>query len=69
MRVPEETLKLTEFVWISFFLAEQITFPDYAACLSVKTYLNMCGLTFTTEPKINAEAMSPSGKLIWKTSV
>ncbi|WAR05174.1 MTX2-like protein [Mya arenaria] len=42
---------------------EQITFPDYAACLSVKTYLHMCGLNFTTELKINAEEMSPSGKV------
>lgn len=43
--------------------AEQVTFPDYAACLSVKTYLHMCGLKFTTELRVNAEAMSPSGKV------
>ena len=43
------------------FTAEQVTFPDYAACLSVKTFLHMCGLKFTTEPRVNAEAMSPSG--------
>jgi hypothetical protein len=49
---------------ISMFIVEQITFPDYAACLSVKTYLHMCGLKFTTELKINAEEMSPSGKLM-----
>lgn len=42
---------------------EQITFPDYAACLSVKTYLHMCGLKFTTELKVNAEEMSPSGRV------
>lgn len=42
---------------------EQITFPDYAACLSVKTFLHMCGLKFTTELKINAEQMSPSGRV------
>ena len=51
-------------VIILFFcvIAEQITFPDYAACLSVKTFLHMCGLNFTTELRVNAEAMSPSGK-------
>ena len=43
-------------------IAEQITFPDYAACLSVKTFLHMCGLNFTTELRVNAEAMSPSGE-------
>ncbi|KAL4229307.1 Metaxin-2 [Mactra antiquata] len=42
---------------------EQITFPDYAACLSVKTFLHMCGLQFTTELKVNAEEMSPSGRV------
>lgn len=40
---------------------EQITFPDYAACLGVKTFLHMCGLQFTTELRVNAEEMSPSG--------
>ncbi|KAH3703854.1 metaxin-2-like [Dreissena polymorpha] len=43
--------------------AEQITFPDYAASLSVKTFLYMCGLEFSTVPKINAEEMSPSGRV------
>lgn len=43
--------------------AEQVTFPDYAACLSVKAFLHMCGLKFTTELRVNAEAMSPSGKV------
>ena len=41
--------------------AEQVTFPDYAACLSVKAFLHMCGLKFTTELRVNTEAMSPSG--------
>ncbi|ESP02991.1 hypothetical protein LOTGIDRAFT_185769 [Lottia gigantea] len=42
---------------------EQITFPDYATCLSVKTFLHMCSLDFHTELRINAEEMSPSGKV------
>ncbi|XP_050406650.1 metaxin-2 [Patella vulgata] len=42
---------------------EQITFPDYANCLSVKTFLHMCGLEFHTEVRTNAEEMSPSGKV------
>lgn len=42
---------------------EQITFPDYAACLSVKTFLHMAGLKFSTELKVNAEEMSPSGRV------
>ncbi|KAK7477013.1 hypothetical protein BaRGS_00026268 [Batillaria attramentaria] len=43
--------------------AEQITFPDYANCLSVKTFLYMCGLDFRVEVRTNAEEMSPSGKV------
>ncbi|KAL8603288.1 hypothetical protein ACOMHN_017403 [Nucella lapillus] len=42
---------------------EQITFPDYANCLSVKTFLYMCGLDFRVEVRTNAEEMSPSGKV------
>ncbi|KAL3835913.1 hypothetical protein ACJMK2_021374 [Sinanodonta woodiana] len=42
---------------------EQITFPDYAACLSIKTLLHMCGLKFKVELRANAEEMSPSGKV------
>ncbi|KAK7092809.1 metaxin-2-like isoform X2 [Littorina saxatilis] len=45
------------------YAAEQITFPDYAHCLSVKTFLYMCGLDFRVEQKTNAEEMSPSGKV------
>jgi hypothetical protein len=40
---------------------EQITFPDYANCLAVKTFLHMCGLDFKVEVRTNAEEMSPSG--------
>jgi len=36
--------------------------PEFASCLSVKTFLNMCGLKFQTELRTNAEFMSPSGK-------
>jgi metaxin len=36
---------------------------DFASCLSVKTFLNMCGLKFQTELRTNAEFMSPSGNL------
>ncbi|KAL5011143.1 hypothetical protein ScPMuIL_013448 [Solemya velum] len=42
---------------------EQIVFPDYASCLSVKTFLHMCGLKFGVELRTNAEEMSPSGKV------
>lgn len=42
---------------------EQITFPDYANCLAVKTFMHMCGLDFRVEVKTNAEEMSPSGKV------
>ncbi|XP_041371653.1 metaxin-2-like isoform X2 [Gigantopelta aegis] len=42
---------------------DQITFPDYANCLSVKTFLHMCGLNFQVELRANAEEMSPSGKV------
>jgi len=42
---------------------EQILMPDFASCLSVKTYLNMLGLKFQTELRTNAEYMSPSGKV------
>jgi metaxin len=41
----------------------QILMPEFASCLSVKTFLNMCGLKFQTELKANAEFMSPSGKI------
>lgn len=58
------------FVWRAFHLKnyscslsdEQIVFPDYASCLSVKTFLHMCGLKFGVELRTNAEEMSPSGK-------
>ncbi|XP_069112276.1 metaxin-2-like isoform X1 [Argopecten irradians] len=42
---------------------EQITLPDQAACLSVKTFLHMCGLNYREELRTNAEEMSPSGKV------
>ncbi|CAE1276714.1 MTX [Acanthosepion pharaonis] len=42
---------------------EQILLPDSANCLSVKTFLHMCGLNFNLELRVNAEEMSPSGKV------
>lgn len=55
---------LIKLIVLSLFIfpVEQITFPDYAAVLSVKTYLHMCGLKFTTVLRTNAADMSPSGK-------
>lgn len=41
----------------------QILMPEFASCLSVKAFLNMCGLKFQTELRPNAEFMSPSGKV------
>ena len=40
---------------------EQILMDEFAACLSVKTLLNMLQLPFQIELKINAHNMSPSG--------
>ncbi|XP_014783077.1 metaxin-2 [Octopus bimaculoides] len=42
---------------------EQILLTDSANCLSVKTFLKMCGLNFNLELRVNAEEMSPSGKI------
>lgn len=42
---------------------EQITMPDFANCLSIRTYLNMLNLKYQTEFKSNAEFMSPSGEV------
>jgi len=42
---------------------EQILMPDFASCLSVKAFLNMCQLSFQTELRHNAEFMSPTGEL------
>merc|ERR1719422_1999830 len=42
---------------------EQITLPDYAQCLAVRTFLHMNGLRFRVEQRTNAEEMSPSGKV------
>ncbi|CAH1773806.1 unnamed protein product [Owenia fusiformis] len=40
---------------------KQILLPDAASCVSVRTFLNMCGLKYTVELRNNAENMSPSG--------
>jgi metaxin len=42
---------------------EQILLPDNANCLAVQAFLKMCNLDFQVEPRANAEAMSPSGKV------
>lgn len=42
---------------------DQILMPEFASCLSVKAFLNMCELTFQTELRTNAEFMSPSGNV------
>ncbi|XP_062606994.1 metaxin-2-like isoform X2 [Saccostrea cucullata] len=43
--------------------AEQIILPDYANCLSVRTFLKMCSAPFTRELRTNAEEMSPTGSV------
>ncbi|XP_014262248.1 metaxin-2-like isoform X1 [Cimex lectularius] len=42
---------------------EQILLPDSANCLAVQAFLKMCQLNYTVEYKVNAEEMSPSGKV------
>lgn len=42
---------------------EQILLPDNANCLAVQAFLKMCNLDFQVEPRANAEAMSPTGKV------
>lgn len=42
---------------------EQILLPDNANCLAVQAFLKMCNLDFQVEPRPNAEAMSPTGKV------
>ncbi|XP_050301228.1 metaxin-2 [Anthonomus grandis grandis] len=42
---------------------EQILLPDNANCLAVQAFLKMCQLEFEVEPRANAEAMSPTGKV------
>lgn len=42
---------------------EQILLPDNANCLAVQAFLKMCHLNYQVEPRPNAEAMSPTGKV------
>ncbi|KAJ1519484.1 hypothetical protein ONE63_004770 [Megalurothrips usitatus] len=42
---------------------EQILLPDNASCLATQAYLKMSKLSYTVEPRSNAEFMSPSGKV------
>ncbi|XP_017777451.1 PREDICTED: metaxin-2-like [Nicrophorus vespilloides] len=42
---------------------EQILLPDNANCLAVQTFLKMCNLEYKVDPRPNAEAMSPTGKV------
>ncbi|XP_066158338.1 metaxin-2-like [Euwallacea fornicatus] len=42
---------------------EQILLPDNANCLAVQAFLKMCHLDYQVEPRANAEAMSPTGKV------
>ncbi|KAJ8036449.1 Metaxin-2 [Holothuria leucospilota] len=43
------------------FQKEQITLPEEAQCMAVKTLLHMCNLQFALRLRSNAEFMSPSG--------
>ena len=45
-------------------VAGQILVPDYAACLSVKAFLEFCGLDYKVELRTNAEHISPSGTCV-----
>ncbi len=42
----------------------QVLLPDFAQCLSVKAFLSMCNLPFSTVSKTNAHNMSPSGEFL-----
>ncbi|KAK9512893.1 hypothetical protein O3M35_001207 [Rhynocoris fuscipes] len=42
---------------------EQILLPDMANCLAVRVFLKMCNLKYTVEYRVNAEDMSPSGRV------
>uniref|UniRef100_A0A224XEA7 Putative mitochondrial outer membrane protein n=1 Tax=Panstrongylus lignarius TaxID=156445 RepID=A0A224XEA7_9HEMI len=42
---------------------EQILLPDMANCLAVQAFLKMCQLKFTVAYRVNAEDMSPSGRV------
>ncbi|KAI0230566.1 Metaxin-2 [Lamellibrachia satsuma] len=42
---------------------QQILLPDFANCLSVKALLRMNKLPYQVELRVNAESMSPTGKL------
>lgn len=43
--------------------SEQVLLAENASCLSVKVYLKMCGLPYRLESCINAEFMTPGGRL------
>ncbi|KAK2180056.1 hypothetical protein NP493_460g04025 [Ridgeia piscesae] len=42
---------------------QQILLPDFASCLSVKALLHMNDLHYQVELRVNAESMSPTGKV------
>ncbi|XP_073983536.1 metaxin-2-like isoform X2 [Rhodnius prolixus] len=42
---------------------EQILLPDMANCLAVQAFLKMCHLKFSVAYRVNAEDMSPSGRV------
>ena len=44
-------------------IVDQILLPDFGNTLAVKAFLKMCGLQFSTQLRMNAEHMSPSGKI------
>jgi len=45
------------------FETEQILLPDNASSLSVQAFLRMCNLKYEVEQRINADEMSPSGRI------
>ncbi|CAG0914087.1 unnamed protein product [Notodromas monacha] len=42
---------------------EQILLPESSSCLAVQAFFRMCGLRYKLQMRINAESMSPSGKI------
>lgn len=42
---------------------QQVLMEEYARCLSLQTYMRMCSLSYETDYRLNAEYMSPSGKV------
>uniref|UniRef100_A0A8C6S9L8 Metaxin 2 n=1 Tax=Neogobius melanostomus TaxID=47308 RepID=A0A8C6S9L8_9GOBI len=58
-----EILRLISISTFVLFTEDQILLSDCASSLAVQAYLRMCGLPVQIICKVNAEFMSPSGKI------